>query len=208
MTAEKHLEERRRDILAAAQTCFDTNGYAATTMEAVAERAGISKGSIYNYFSSKMDLFRQLFASSMAGTEADFDRMTSQPIRAADKLNLMLDYWSAMLEQHTRIGGLVLDFWAAAARQGKRNEFSSWFSQTHGNWRNKLTAVIAEGIKSGDFREGFDPEIAASIILAVLHGFTVQAILDESMKVNAEFLAALKRAILIAMTAQPAQKEE
>jgi AcrR family transcriptional regulator len=55
---------RRQSILAAAEKVFGDCGYAATTMEAVADKAGISKGSIYNYFKNKHDLFKSLFTGA------------------------------------------------------------------------------------------------------------------------------------------------
>jgi AcrR family transcriptional regulator len=49
--------ERPGEILEAAFTEFARNGYAATTLEQIAERAGVTKGTIYVYFESKEHLF-------------------------------------------------------------------------------------------------------------------------------------------------------
>ena len=49
-------QDRERRILAAARSLFDRNGYAKTSMEDVAERAGLAVGTLYNYFRSKDDL--------------------------------------------------------------------------------------------------------------------------------------------------------
>jgi AcrR family transcriptional regulator len=49
--------ERESQILAVASEVFGTEGYAATSIQTVAERAGISKPLIYNYFGSKEGLF-------------------------------------------------------------------------------------------------------------------------------------------------------
>src|SRR5580704_12374428 len=51
---QKHARERR--ILSAARRLFDRNGYAKTSMEDVADRAGLAVGTLYNYFNSKDDL--------------------------------------------------------------------------------------------------------------------------------------------------------
>lgn len=50
-------EERRKAIVAVALTVFCEQGYAATTMSAIAARLGGSKGTLWCYFSSKEDLF-------------------------------------------------------------------------------------------------------------------------------------------------------
>lgn len=54
-------EARREDIEQAALTCFALNGYHATTISDIAKKAKISKGLLYNYFSSKEDLLSVLF---------------------------------------------------------------------------------------------------------------------------------------------------
>ena len=48
--------DRERRILTAARKLFDRNGYAKTSMEDVAARAGLAVGTLYNYFRSKDDL--------------------------------------------------------------------------------------------------------------------------------------------------------
>ena len=49
--------ERPGEILEAAFTEFSRNGYAVTTLDQIAERAGVTKGTIYVYFESKEHLF-------------------------------------------------------------------------------------------------------------------------------------------------------
>lgn len=53
-------EGRRQAILEAAIELFLAQGFAATTLDAVAQRAGVAKGTIYLYFADKEALFRAL----------------------------------------------------------------------------------------------------------------------------------------------------
>ncbi|MBO0703496.1 MAG: TetR/AcrR family transcriptional regulator, partial [Candidatus Dormibacteraeota bacterium] len=53
---ELHRQDTRRHIVAAARDLFQTGGYTSTTMEAVAERAGVSRATLFNYFPSKQSL--------------------------------------------------------------------------------------------------------------------------------------------------------
>ena len=54
---EERRDERRDGILDVARDCFLADGYAATSMSAIAARLGGSKGTLYNYFKSKEELF-------------------------------------------------------------------------------------------------------------------------------------------------------
>jgi AcrR family transcriptional regulator len=56
-TRRRRKAERPQEILEAAFTEFSRNGYATTTLERIAERAGVTKGTIYVYFDSKEHLF-------------------------------------------------------------------------------------------------------------------------------------------------------
>jgi AcrR family transcriptional regulator len=50
-------EKTRQELLTAAETCFVTRGFHATSVDEVAERAGYTKGAVYSNFASKEDLF-------------------------------------------------------------------------------------------------------------------------------------------------------
>ena len=58
-------EGRRRDILLAATALLDAGGYGALTMRAIAERAGMSAGTIYQYYAGKESVFSALVVRRM-----------------------------------------------------------------------------------------------------------------------------------------------
>lgn len=53
-------QDKRRDILEAAEQVFMANGFTAAKMDDIAELAGVAKGTLYLYFDSKQDLFVSL----------------------------------------------------------------------------------------------------------------------------------------------------
>src|SRR5215210_183360 len=61
----------RREILAAAQRLFERDGYATTTMAAVAREAGVALKTIYVAFGMKSELLRALWHLLLRGDEAD-----------------------------------------------------------------------------------------------------------------------------------------
>lgn len=65
MTADRKLSPHKRQaIVEAAIEEFHAHGFPATSMDAVAARAGVSKRTIYNHFQSKDDLFRAISAEA------------------------------------------------------------------------------------------------------------------------------------------------
>lgn len=63
-TFERIPEDKRRRVLSAAKTAFARNGFAGTNVNLVAREAGISVGSLYQYFRTKEDIFLALIEGS------------------------------------------------------------------------------------------------------------------------------------------------
>lgn len=200
--ASEAQTDRRSEILAAAMKVFEANGYNATTVDAIAEAAGVAKGSIYNYFPSKHELFRQLFTDAMAAAEGQAVVILAEQIPAAEKIMRLLDYWFSRLSYHQRLGRLVLEFWVAAARQ-QQGELAGTFADSYATWRRRLAGVLQQGVKEGAFRADLQTELGAAMIMAILDGIEVQLIFDMHRSVDEEYLAALKRAVLRALGASP-----
>jgi AcrR family transcriptional regulator len=67
---EAQARETRRSILDAAHELFVANGYAATTIQAIAERGGVAVPTVYAVFGTKREILRQLIERTIAGDEA------------------------------------------------------------------------------------------------------------------------------------------
>jgi len=57
---EKNRTEKRKRALDAALTVFSRNGYSAASMDAIATEAGLTKPTLYQYFASKDELFKEM----------------------------------------------------------------------------------------------------------------------------------------------------
>ena len=66
---EAQARETRRAILAAALELFTANGYTATTIQAIAEDAGVAVQTVYAVFGNKRELLRQLIESTITGDD-------------------------------------------------------------------------------------------------------------------------------------------
>jgi AcrR family transcriptional regulator len=199
MTRQVDSQARRELILAAAGKAFNAHGFSRTTMGEIAAAAGIAKGSIYNYFKSKEDLFTQLFVSAISPDESETERMFGVAATARQKLEWFLESWVARFASYMAIGRLVLEFWAAAASEEAFSELHRSLCGGYARWRQRVSRIIADGISGGEFRKEIDPDMAASLITGVLDGLTVQAIMGIGAAVDERFLAALKGGLTSAL---------
>jgi AcrR family transcriptional regulator len=93
----RRKEDRPGEILAAALACFAERGFAATRLEDVARRAGVTKGTLYLYFPNKEELFkavvRQTILPNIAQAEA-LVAASSEPAIAL--LGRLLQQWFSL----------------------------------------------------------------------------------------------------------------
>ena len=107
-------EKTRQDLLAAAETCFVTRGFHATSVDEVAEQAGYTKGAVYSNFASKEDLFFGVYQRRVertltevvpglraAGAERALDQLATATIRRRDRddgwLAVFIEFWAHVL---------------------------------------------------------------------------------------------------------------
>lgn len=190
---------KKQVILAAAYKVFDAHGYAAATVDQIAAAAGVAKGSVYNYFNSKQDMFGELFAGQMASDEAAMDRLVAERVPAVAKIERYMELWFTRSGEYQRIGALTLEFWAAAARGDGAGRMNEMLVETYDRWRERIGAIIAQGVESGEFRADIDPARAAAFIMGAMDGLTVHAIMGMGTTIDDAFLAAMKRGVLLAL---------
>lgn len=70
---ERRKDARPGELMDAALSLFVEKGFAATRVEEVAQRAGVSKGTLFLYFPSKVDLFKAVVRENIAGRFAEWN---------------------------------------------------------------------------------------------------------------------------------------
>ena len=201
--------DRRKDILSAAGKVFGTDGYAKATMDQVAALAGISKGSVYNYFRSKQDLFTQLFLGSVAEDETRTDELVRQTMGAHQKLDQLLDMWFERFSHYQKVGRLVLEFWMTAAGEDpQQGPFAKAYQGLYQRCQQRIAEILRQGIDSGELTLEYGPEIAAALILAIVDGIGLQVQLGVQRELNDKYLAALKRGIFNALSGRPERQQQ
>jgi len=65
-TQQERTENTTASLVGAARELFAEDGYAATSLDAVVAKAGVTKGALYHHFSGKRELFAAVFAAEQA----------------------------------------------------------------------------------------------------------------------------------------------
>jgi AcrR family transcriptional regulator len=92
---EKMRENSRHNIMAVALKLFATKGYHTTSVDAIARKARISKGLIYNYFKSKDKLLEEIVVGSMDTMVERFAHLLDEK----DSARQMREFVSGMIDE-------------------------------------------------------------------------------------------------------------
>ena len=164
---EREREFHRRFILERAVTLFADHGFEATTMDMIAEAAEVSKGTVYNYFSSKQELFRILIEwGSGRAREIGEETLSMPDTSRLDRLRTFIQLFLEFFETGRDIHQILV-------REGDRSALSMEGSMGGALRKNYMQLInfisefIKEGQAEGTFRP-MNPHKAAFLVLDII----------------------------------------
>jgi AcrR family transcriptional regulator len=178
---QKEKMKKRNQIIEAAAQVFAKKGYSGAVVADIALRANIGKGTVYEYFNSKEDLFFAVFEWFQKKTEkAATVGISSLGGGATDRLKALNDSLMGMWDEIKDVFVLVMEFWAASSSTQMRQRFKGAFKQLYDDYRHIVSALIREGIKSGEFSSDVKPEPVAAALVGTWDALFLQAWFDDS----------------------------
>jgi AcrR family transcriptional regulator len=160
---QRRADERPQELLEAALAVFVERGFAAARLEEVAKRAGVSKGTVYLYFTGKEDLLKALVQSAIVPELDNVEAlMRSHGGSSRELLVKMVGImWRAIaLSPLSGIPKLML------SEAGNFPELARFFLETviERHW-SLLRRVLEQGMARGEFR-ALPPDLAVRVFVA------------------------------------------
>ena len=173
-------EQRRLRILEVAAHCFAKNGFARTRVDDVASAAGVSRALVYNHFDSKEGLARAVQEHMLEEWSAAVDRAVADAPSCGDALAAWLRVNLADTKRRPLLMAMASEE-AGAMRIG----FEEASRQAMAEWRDKLLALLRQGVATGEFRADLDIESCAEVLRAmqvgmIQHGLAARPFVDVS----------------------------
>lgn len=147
---ERRKDARPGELLGAALELFVEKGFAATRMDEVASRAGVSKGTVFLYYPSKVELFKAVVRQTLSGR---FQEWTEEFERYEGSSAELLRY--AMLSWWERVGSTPASGISKLMMSEGSNfpEIADFFHQEVVEPGHAiLSRVVERGIRRGEFR--------------------------------------------------------
>ena len=189
--SEKHLEDRRQQILDAAVTSFSRKGFHQATIEDIRLEASLSRGAVYHYFKSKEDIIDGLQQRSADQTDSIFADVAEIEDPMDNLIGLVDSTFDRMISPASLDANrLALFLWAESLvnRRIMDGQLSSV-----GSYRHMAEACVRGVQDRGYINPDLEPSAIALVITAALFGLQQQLSWEPGLDMN------MARRVLIAM---------
>ncbi len=158
-------ETTRRSIVAAATRLFIEAGYGATSIDAIAEAAGVSRATVFTAVGSKPALLKTAYDVALVGDDAPValpDRPDARAIRAEPDAYRFLEGYAGLV---TALGGRVAAIYEAVRGAASAEpEVRPVWHKIQQERRIGAAHVVADAASKARLREGIDEEAAADVV--------------------------------------------
>jgi AcrR family transcriptional regulator len=163
---------RRKLILDTARTLFERDGFEATTVEAIASRAELGKGTIYSYFKSKEQIYIAILEQGLDLLKGRMEKALQDPVSATEALNRMFDVF---VEYHQERKGFMESlFLQVDERQCFRvGELVGGLKSRASNWVDLVAKTLRRGIERGELKP-LDVVKTSQVIIGMVLGMILQ----------------------------------
>jgi len=163
---------KKAAIIESAVKLFSQQGYHNTRMEAIAAEAGIGKGTIYEYFSSKAQLFKEMMELT---AQRYYDSLGEKPLEDLDfsqQLKLIIKAHFSFCQQNKEFTRLL--FWENDVLDKELKELGYSFRQEK---EARIQAWVEAGIKKGQIKN-INPRLLTLLIVGIMGAVWVPIVLD------------------------------
>ena len=169
----KEHEERRTEILDAAQELFFRKGYDETSVNDILEKVGVSKGTFYYYFQSKMALLDQMAERQAHHHLVQWRTIIDDPaMTAVQKLNAVFDRSRSIKARNREMTLLLFRVYYREENDRLRKHFMDKLLAIAGG---ELARIVEQGVAEGVFDTPY-PRDAIRIIFMLSEEVTRDAV--------------------------------
>jgi len=167
--------EKKKKILDAALDVFADKGFSNVVISDIAQAAKIGKGTVYEYFRSKEQLFEELlkylFAKYQNYVPQEWKRGTTPDERLRNLLSFYTRLYIQASTRRNKVIFILVDYLSHKRDKSSRKR-EGYFS----GYREEIRSIVEEGIRMKTFRK-VDVESAVTAITIAIDGLMFQMLL-------------------------------
>jgi AcrR family transcriptional regulator len=180
---QKRKEKTRKSILQTARRLFLTQGFVNTTMQDVARECELGVGTLYNYFSSKVDLLFAIFSEEMMEVGLELPARVNHEQKLVDKMKQVVDLYLTQLFKSQR--SLFRELMVVIFHRLEGYEqLVSRIRETDALFLQVVRNVIEHEKQSGRIPGDWDTEAAIEVIYSILQANTIAFISQDELTIE------------------------
>jgi len=160
---EREKQARINQIKKSARVMFQKKGLEGTKMEEIAERAEISKATIYKYFKSKNDLFYEMMREPLSKLNRDVIEVSARQEGPERTIELLIEKTFDFYLEYPDIHNLVTEIKTSEIKKHLSADKAGHLKKIMATNLKQLEMAIKDGIEEGIF-ERIQPKLVAIIL--------------------------------------------
>jgi AcrR family transcriptional regulator len=175
----EHVVQRRQQILAAAKSVFCRKGFEPATMQDVVKETGMSRGGVYQYFSSTDEMMRALLEQNAN----EFNRHLDASLNAQERIWDVLQNYLASLEKEANdtFSLVTYEYFVSGWRARERTDY---LKKRYEKGKALFLRLFNEGIRRGEFKPRQSVAAINQFFMNVNDGIILEAALLGKNTVN------------------------
>jgi AcrR family transcriptional regulator len=194
-TGTRHNEQRckRQQILDAARVIFSQKGYYRATVDDIIALADTGKGTVYNYFLNKEQLFYTLIKETYVPFENGLDKIHRDEREPLDKIQAVIALFLSFYLKNAELWRVMMHEVRGFGYNGpqsltpeQRDKYHAHFTSSIG----AITGILKEGMQKGVIKACNADQAAhwlfSMIVMSVFHKFVSEEDVEQKAKAIAD----------------------
>jgi AcrR family transcriptional regulator len=167
---KRERENRKSAILKAARRLFFEKGFKTVTVESIARKAELSKGSIYLYYNSKEEIYTQILLSDIDKFHSRISEILQTLSSASEALTHLANTYVEFFLNDRELFRILMTFMLHTTDMNLPEDINSHIIKTTNKTINVIEQVFKYGIERGEFPPTLNLRLNRNAIWGMLNG--------------------------------------
>jgi len=167
---KREKKNRKNAILKAARRLFFDNGFRPVTVESIAKKAELSKGSIYLYFKSKEEIYTQILLSDIDKFHENFKDLLHYSTSASEAITKFAIIYVDLFLNDRELFRILMTFMLHTNAMNLPEDLNNHIIKSTNRNINTIEEIFSYGIERGEFPPTLNLRLSRNAFWGLLNG--------------------------------------
>jgi len=167
---KREKKSRKNAILKAARGLFFENGFRPVTVESIAKKAELSKGSIYLYFKSKEEIYTQILLSDIDKFHQNFKDILHNSTSASEAITRFAMIYVDLFLNDRELFRILMTFMLHTNAMNLPEDLNNHIIKSTNRNINTIEEIFSYGIERGEFSHTINLRLSRNAFWGLLNG--------------------------------------